>query len=252
MQSNAALMQAMETAYKEIRARHPELGEVILILSPTSRAGRNTKLGHFFRNSWVDKETADTLAELVAVLEQSQDPDERAMVQTLINQQRDGVHRFHEILISAEGLYRGGREVMETLLHEAAHHLALERGQKDVTGYQYHNRTFKRNAEELGLTVNKMKNRGFAHTEMPDETADRYKIQITLLEGVVKALRMPEPKRGSDNGMIKMVCPCGNVVRCGKRVAASGDVWCRGCNHPFKPEKDKDAQRVALDVGRES
>jgi hypothetical protein len=200
-QSTAALTQALETSYKYIRQLHPELpDDLIIIVSPTSRSGKNTKLGHFARNSWLDREGADEL------LNMEDEPTQA---------QRQAVTRFHEILLSAEGLYRGGEGAMETLLHECAHLLAQVRGQKDVTGYQYHNRTFKANAEEIGLTVAKLKNRGFAHTDMTDQLREKYALQILLLNGVVKAIRAPQPKTTkANNGQVKMACACGNIIRC--------------------------------------
>ena len=55
-------------------------------------------------------------------------------------------------MISGEGLRRSPREVLGTLLHEAAHALAHARGIKDTSRQgRYHNKHFKTLAEELGL-----------------------------------------------------------------------------------------------------
>ena len=57
-------------------------------------------------------------------------------------------------MISGEGLRRTPRDVLGTLLHEAAHALADARGIKDTSRQgRYHNTKFKMLAEELGLTV---------------------------------------------------------------------------------------------------
>ena len=57
-------------------------------------------------------------------------------------------------MISGEGLARTPREVLGTLLHEAAHALAAARG---ITGTsrqgRYHNKKYARLADELGLDV---------------------------------------------------------------------------------------------------
>ena len=59
-----------------------------------------------------------------------------------------------EIMISGEGLRRTAREVLATLLHEAAHALAHARGIKDTSRQgRYHNTKFKKCAEEVGLAV---------------------------------------------------------------------------------------------------
>ena len=62
--------------------------------------------------------------------------------------------QYAEIMISGEGLRRSPRDVLGTLLHEAAHALAHARGIKDTSRQgRYHNKHFKTCAEELGLTV---------------------------------------------------------------------------------------------------
>jgi hypothetical protein len=236
LQSNAALMSAIEVAYDAVRHNHPELPPAIFVLSPTSRSGRNTKLGHFFGESWLDRDEYETAKGIL-----SEDIE-------AVDEARTVMHsRFHEILISAEGLDRGGREVMETVLHEAAHALALARGIKDVTGYQYHNRNFKVHAEELGLQVEKFKNRGFAYTQMTDYASELYADQIELLDSHVTAVRKPTPKISKNSaGQVKMACACGNIIRAGKRVAANASILCEDCNHHFHPVDRVDLQRQSL------
>jgi len=151
------------------------------------------------------------------------------------------------LLISAEGLYRGGEGAFETLVHEAAHALATARGQKDVTGYQYHNRTFKANAEELGLKVEKVKNRGFAYTDLTDELKVQYAGTIERLDKAAVAMRQPPVvKTKSAQGQVKMLCACGTVIRCGKRVAATARILCEDCGHHFHPEHEIDLQASSL------
>jgi hypothetical protein len=86
----SAVVAAMEHAWTEIRARHPEVPEVIVILGAGSEARRGLfKLGHFAAARW----------------------------------QVQGQRRA-EVLVSGEGLQRGAVDVLGTLLHEAAHGLA--------------------------------------------------------------------------------------------------------------------------------
>ena len=56
--------------------------------------------------------------------------------------------------MGGEGLRRGARAVLGTLLHEAAHGVATTRGIKDTSRQgRYHNRRFAELAAELGITV---------------------------------------------------------------------------------------------------
>jgi hypothetical protein len=60
----------------------------------------------------------------------------------------------HEVLIGGEGLERGPRDVLATLLHEGAHAIAAVRGIEDTSRQgRHHNASFKRIAEEVGLDV---------------------------------------------------------------------------------------------------
>jgi hypothetical protein len=95
----SAVVAAMEHAWAAIRARHPQVPEVIVILGAGSEARRGLfKLGHFAAARW----------------------------------QVAGQRRA-EVLVSGEGLQRGARDVLGTLLHEAAHGLADTRGIQDTS-----------------------------------------------------------------------------------------------------------------------
>ena len=72
-------------------------------------------------------------------------------------------------MISGEGLGRTPRDVLGTLLHEAAHALAAVCGIKDTSRQgRYHNTKYKMLAEELGLTVAFEPTIGWSITSVPD------------------------------------------------------------------------------------
>lgn len=73
---------------------------------------------------------------------------------------------MNEINICAETLNRGFAEIMETLVHELTHHFNDLHKIKDVGGNQWHNAKFKKQAEEFGLIVTKMKGHGWAQTTL--------------------------------------------------------------------------------------
>ena len=86
--------------------------------------------------------------------------------------------RSAELFIAGELLAAGGRAVLETMLHEAAHALARARGIKDTSaeGNRYHNKRFVALAEELGLRGPERAEKviGWSGCTLTDETADGY------------------------------------------------------------------------------
>jgi enoyl-CoA hydratase/carnithine racemase len=115
------LVSALEDAWTAIRRDHPELPPAVLITGAGSLGTRSgLRLGHFAASRW----------------------------------QAGADGALGEIFVGGEGLKRGARPVLATLLHEAAHVLAHKRGIKDTSRQgRYHNRRFKTLAEELGLHV---------------------------------------------------------------------------------------------------
>ena len=107
-----------------------------------------------------------------------------------------------EIFVGGEGLVRGARRVLATLLHEAAHGLAHKRGIKDTSRQgRYHNQRFKTIAEELGLEVEHHPSLGWSLTTLAASTARRYAPAIGARSSVDRApssrtSRSPHPARG--------------------------------------------------------
>jgi curved DNA-binding protein CbpA len=80
-----------------------------------------------------------------------------------------------EVMVSGEGLARTPREVLGTLLHEAAHALAAAREITDTSRQgRYHNKKYAALARELGLDVTETPGFGWTITTVPDTTARRY------------------------------------------------------------------------------
>ena len=92
------VLAVLEDTWQAIRACHPQIPPVVIIIA-SGTSSRDAKWGHFGPERWTVTATG-TLA---------------------------------EILISGEGLRRGPRAVLGTLLHEAAHALAAARGVKDTS-----------------------------------------------------------------------------------------------------------------------
>ena len=90
--------------------------------------------------------------------------------------------QFTEIMISGEGLRRSRRDVLATLLHEAAHALAHACGIKDTSRQgRYHNKHFKNCAEEVGLTVEHDARTGWSACTITSTTELAYARQLQAL-----------------------------------------------------------------------
>ena len=106
-----------------------------------------------------------------------------------------------EIMISGEGLRRDARDVLGTLLHEAAHALAAARGIKDTSRQgRYHNTKYKVLAEELGITVTFDPAIGWSITTVPGHTAEDYASQLAALQDAMTLWRTNETARPPPSG----------------------------------------------------
>lgn len=165
--------------------------------------------------------------------------------------------RYNEINISAEHLERPIENIIATLVHEMVHYYCQINNIADTSqGGRYHNKNFKREAEERGLIIAYAKYIGYSVTEPSTELievlkqygiekpidinrdGERY-IQIGLPGGQTT----PTPPAGGENGVTqkkktstrKYICPsCGNSFRATKDI----NVGCLDCGEVFvKVEK---------------
>ena len=139
--------------------------------------------------------------------------------------------QVYEINIVAENLGRTKEQIIGTLLHECVHLYNSQKGVSDCGPTQYHNKHFKEIAETHGLTVSRMKNRGFAHTELNETGKEFAKRQVLDLDGFricsenVKGTTYEKP--------VTYVCPC-----CGRRVRFHNyklNIICGDCGKKFEP-----------------
>lgn len=142
------MVAAVEGAWSEIRVRHPEVPAAVLTTGSGAHGARLIKLGHFAASRWT----------------------------------------LGEVFIGGEGLARGARPVLATLLHEAAHALAHVREVKDVSRQgRYHNQRFKALGQELGLELAYDRALGWSPTTLPASTARRYQTAVGRLERALGA-----------------------------------------------------------------
>jgi hypothetical protein len=144
-------------------------------------------------------------------------------------------------MVSGEGLARTPREVLGTLLHEAAHALAAARGITDTSRQgRYHNKKYAALARELGLDVTETPGFGWTITTVPDPTADRYVTQLDALQAAMTLWRNAEhtpaaATRRSTN-LIAAACPCGRSIRVAASTLAEAPITCQACDGHFEPK----------------
>lgn len=215
------LIAALTALWNAIRQRHPEVPAVVLLPAP-SLAKKMNVLGHFAPLRWKGKRPDDD--------------------------------RLHEVLVVAEHLDRGAEEVLDTLLHEAAHAANHERGVRDCSRSQYHNSSFRTMAESLGLSVRQVPHYGHAQTTLPAATAQLYEAGLAALREVLISRRRPianatgtttggvnTPTDDSDPDVedgprsrhLKATCACGFVIRASKKTLQNTVIRCETCGEPF-------------------
>jgi hypothetical protein len=150
--------------------------------------------------------------------------------------------RLPEVFVGGEGLAQGPAAVLTTLLHEAAHALAHERGVKDTSRQgRWHNAKFKALAEELGIEVTKDARLGWSPTSLPTATREAYAGTIAELGQALRLIRAveitgegkksePTPPAVCGCGC---GCGCGRKIRVSKTVLAAGPILCGACGIEF-------------------
>lgn len=217
--ASLALIRALSTVWTTIRHRHPDVPGVVLLPAPALRRG---VLGHFAPLRWSPR-------------------------------RQDGA-LLHEVVVVGEHLDRDPSDVVETLLHEAAHAMNFERGIRDCSASQYHNQKFQVAAEELGLLVAKVPHYGFALTAMTPLTTERYEEVTHELTEVLLHRRSflvgVKTPTGGANGTSttadatddntkgrnrKAVCACDPpfIIRASKKTLTDTTVRCDRCSEPF-------------------
>jgi hypothetical protein len=232
---------ALEQAWAAVQDRHPEVPNVVIVTG----AGSNQKglpegyrlQGHHWPERWVT-DRADR-------------------------------RRMPELFVAGELLAAGGQAVLEVMLHEAAHALAVIRGIRDTSaeGNRYHNKRFVALATEMGLAgpARPEKVIGWSGCRITDETTAAYDDVIAAIDSA----RLPflpdgRPDGGGDGGGEDQGDGGGEdkpKKRGGRRVAVEcncqpprklhmtpkqiedGPVICGLCRAPFEaPEADDDEE----------
>jgi hypothetical protein len=153
------VMHAMEQLWAEVRRRHPDVPDAILVLA-SGTMGTTTEIhGHFARSRWHVGEGHEPRA---------------------------------EFFLGGEGLRRPAAAILGTTLHEAAHGLAATRDIVDVSDGRYHNKKFAALAHELGVEAEQADRIGWSVTTALPATVASYQAQLAVLEKALKVWRHTE------------------------------------------------------------
>lgn len=201
----SSLLKVLEDTWLEIRRRHPEIPAVVIIIA-SGTDGKQTRLGHHAPGRW-----------------------------------NVAGHQRAEIMISGEGLRRTARDVLGTLLHEAAHALADARGIRDTSRQgRYHNTKYATLARELGIEVTQDPKIGWSITSVPDTTATIYSTQVRALTNAMTMWRRSEAPAGGtqrrNTNLIAAACPCDRSIRVAASTLEAAPITCEACHGEFEPK----------------
>ncbi|MBB4683547.1 hypothetical protein [Amycolatopsis jiangsuensis] len=153
------VMHAMERLWTEIRQRHADVPDAILVLASGTMGTATEIHGHFARARW---------------------------------HVGDGVEARAEFFLGAEGLRRSPAEILSTTLHEAAHGIAVTRDIADVSDGRYHNKRFAALAAEVGLRAEQADRIGWSATTALPETVTAYRAELAALQDALTVWRHTE------------------------------------------------------------
>ena len=142
----------------------------------------------------------------------------------------------YEINLSAQFLNRPIFETAATLIHEMCHQWArVNHFQDTARSGSYHNKLFRKIAEDHGLEVELNGGRGWSVTTLKESTKGLLQGFIEQNPSTIVYRTMPiKPKRVRNVSVRKYVCPdCEASVRATKAV----NVVCGDCNQQMQEEK---------------
>lgn len=160
----------------------------------------------------------------------------------------DSGEGFHEIVLTGEGLRRGGKETAGTLLHEMAHAVNIAKGVKDCDTNGRHNKNFKNTAESVfGLTISEDGARGWSHTEVTEECAETWGDMIARLDRAISlvacVLKTGDKEKKRNKNLLVGVCSCAedNKTRASAKRLAKG-IRCEECEELFVAQDSEEAE----------
>jgi hypothetical protein len=148
-----------------------------------------------------------------------------------------------EVNLRPGGKPRTGKDLLQVLLHAAAHSVSFDPGTVTGTHGRYHPRSYRAAALELGLDVEPnepdgLAGNGFSETSLASGTLSRYRNEVGKLE---RALAKWEPTVTPKTGRTKTnpelaVCSCTppRRIRVWPSALDLGVIRCEICGEPFQ------------------
>jgi len=167
--------------------------------------------------------------------------------------------------MAGETLAKGARQVLQTMLHEAAHVMAKVRDIQDTSRQgRWHNAKFKDLAVELGLEHKRDqadKSHGFSFVTLTETTIARYTDLLDELDREIHLVvnlpiwlggteddteaeggekigqgKKPGKGEGSSSNNLKCVCRCETprIIRVSRKVLEEAGIMCRECGEDFE------------------
>jgi hypothetical protein len=213
--TGSRIITVLETAWSQIRERHPDVPAVVLITGTGRESRGYATLGHFGADRW-RTEQQDRLPELFVAGE----------------------------LLAGSGGHSGGRTVLKTLLHEAAHGLAHARGVKDCSRQnRYHNQRFAALARELGLTppTTPHPTIGWSAATLDNQAATTWAETITAIDTArlphLGELAVAASGGGRAGARVRTACVCDppRTLSLTPHQYETAPLICGACREPFEP-----------------
>jgi hypothetical protein len=136
-----------------------------------------------------------------------------------------------ELNLMSDGSKRTGRDLLQSLLHQAGHALA---GVSTSMEGRFHPKTYRDTVEQvLGLTAEQTAT-GFSDTELARGTVTRYRAEVDQLDRALKSWEPVEVrKRQRSAVMVHCQCDPPRSVRIRASDVGKRDVVCTRCGQPF-------------------
>jgi hypothetical protein len=217
--TGSRIIAVLEAAWSQIRVRHPHVPPVVVITGTGRESRGYATLGHFGADRWQSSESdGGRLPELFIAGE----------------------------LLAGNGGHTGGRTVLKTLLHEAAHGLASARGIKDCSRQnRYHNTRFAALARELGLTSPDRPHPtlGWSMATLEDQAAAGWQdvidaIDTARLPHLGELHTAPAPAASARAGTrFRVACACQppRTLSITPKQYETAPLICGACHGPFEP-----------------
>jgi len=204
----SSALRCLEGAWVKLSSIHLDLPPAVLLILPARRRG--SPLGHFAHSRW--------------------------------RYQARG--RMHEVAVSPV-LFGAPRDLLATLLHEAAHAILFEKeGEAGCTGSYYHRIEFRDAARKLGLACEFRNTRyGWCNTSWPTGgVPSRYSEVLEVLGRLPLGLTDKRPLAASPPpagrlprwGLRKLACRCPRFIYAPRSVSSSGEIICHICRAAFE------------------